>query len=51
MKKLIINYETEVENCGECWHDMDTKCELTNSIIADHWDGVLDDCPLEDIKE
>ena len=45
---LKVAYETTINHCGECYHDMGNKCELTNSVIDDHWAEVLPDCPLEE---
>lgn len=51
MKILHINYIDHVEHCGTCLYDQEDRCQLTGTTIEDHWDGVQDDCPLEDIGE
>ena len=50
-KKLKIVIDENIDNCGECIHDWKDRCEITDTPIANHWDGVLDNCPLEDIVE
>jgi hypothetical protein len=43
-----INIIEKIDNCGECFHDLDERCELTGDQITEHWEGILDTCPLPD---
>ena len=54
MSKIMkVDYTEIISDCGECIHadtsmDLIQVCELTGSEIINYWDGILDDCPLED---
>ena len=49
MSKIMkVDYTEIISDCGECIHAESQVCELTGSEITNYWDGILDDCPLED---